>query len=181
MEPFRQTFEPVCARCIRMLNFMQSERRRLAKPARQRLIESVIGRRRVGTQQELGEALAAAGCDATQATLSRDLRELGVEKVRDGLGLPRYLLPGRTRTADPRAALASILGRHGRGVSAAQNIVVIRAEPGTAGAIARALDRAVHPLVVGTLAGDDTCLVIATDAAAAAELARELPEPRDSR
>jgi transcriptional regulator of arginine metabolism len=153
---------------------MQEGRRNLGKPERQRLIESVIGRRRVGTQHELGEALAAAGCSVTQATLSRDLRELGVEKVRDGLGLPRYLLPGRARPGDPRDALASILGRHGRSISAAQNIVVIRAELGTAGAIARALDRAAHPLVVGTLAGDDTCLVIAADAAGAAELAREL-------
>ncbi len=153
---------------------MQTEGRGLGKADRQRLIESVIGRRRVGTQQELGKVLAAAGCSVAQATLSRDLRELGVEKVRDGLGLPRYLLPGRARPSDPSDALSSILGRHGRAVSAAQNIVVIRTEVGTAGAIARALDRAAHPLVVGTLAGDDTCLVIAADAAGAAELAREL-------
>jgi len=153
---------------------MQPEQRRLGKPARQRLIESVIERRRVGTQQELGAALAAAGCVVTQPTLSRDLRELGVEKVRNGLGLPRYLLPGGARPPEPRATLASILARHGRRLSAAGNIVVIRTEPGTAGAIARAVDRAEHPLVVGTLAGDDTCLVIAPDTAAAAELAREL-------
>ncbi len=153
---------------------MQTEGRGLGKSDRQRLIESVIGRRRIGTQHELGEALAAAGCSVTQATLSRDLRELGVEKVRDGLGLPRFLLPGSARPTEPRAALAAILGRHSRSVSAAQNIVVIRAELGSAGAIARALDRAAHPLVVGTLAGDDTCLVIAADAAGAAELAREL-------
>jgi transcriptional regulator of arginine metabolism len=146
----------------------------MQKAERQRLIESVIARRRVGTQHELAEVLTAAGCPATQATLSRDLRELGVEKVRDGLGLPRYLLPGRARPADPRDALTSILGRHGRNVTAAQNVVVIRTEVGTAGAIARALDRAAHPLVVGTLAGDDTCLVIAADAAGAEELAREL-------
>lgn len=157
-----------------MLNFMQDRGRGLGKPERQRLIESVIGRRRVGTQHELGEALAAAGCVVTQATLSRDLRELGVDKIRDGLGLPRYLLPGRARLADPHDALASILGRHGRRVSAAQNIVVIRTELGTAGAIARALDRSEHPLVVGTLAGDDTCLVITADAEGAAALAREL-------
>ncbi len=154
-----------------MLNFMQSAAHGLPKPERQRLIESVIGRRRVGTQQELGDVLAAAGCSVTQATLSRDLRELGVQKVRDGLGRPRYSLPGRAPGAE---ALAAILSEHGRRVTAAQNIVVIRTELGTAGAIARALDRAAHPLVVGTLAGDDTCLVIAADSTAAAELAREL-------
>jgi len=154
-----------------MLSFMQSAARGLGKPERQKLIESVIGRRRVGTQQELGRALEAAGCVVTQATLSRDLRELGVEKVRDGLGRPRYALPGRVGRAEP---LAAILSEHGRRVTAAQNIVVVRTEVGTAGAIARALDRAEHPLVVGTLAGDDTCLVIAADVASAAELAREL-------
>ncbi|HEX5798539.1 MAG TPA: hypothetical protein VFY02_00390 [Gaiellaceae bacterium] len=153
---------------------MQTGERALAKAERQRLIESVIARRRVGTQLELREALAAAGCRVTQATLSRDLRELCVEKVEDGLGRPRYVTAAGGRRAEPQEALASILAQHGRRVTAAQNVVVIQAEVGTAGAIARALDRARHPLVVGTLAGDDTCLVIAPDAAAAAELAREL-------
>jgi transcriptional regulator of arginine metabolism len=78
------------------------------------------------------------------------------------------------RRPDPREALEEILARHGRRVTAAQNVVVVQTEVGTAGAIARALDRVAHPLVVGTLAGDDTCLVIAPDAAAAAALAREL-------
>ena len=146
----------------------------MQKADRQRLIQSVIGRRRVGTQHELGEALAAAGCSVTQATLSRDLRELGVAKVEDGLGRPRFVTAAGGPRPDPREALGSILARHGRRVTAAQNVVVIQAEVGTAGAIARALDRTRHPLVVGTLAGDDTCLVIAPDAAAAAELAREL-------
>jgi transcriptional regulator of arginine metabolism len=153
---------------------MRTRERALAKAERQRLIESVIARRRIGTQLELREALAAAGCSATQATLSRDLQELGVEKVLDGLGRPRYVTAAARGRAEPQDALAAILAQHGRRVTAAQNVVVIQAEVGTAGAIARALDRARHPLVVGTLAGDDTCLVIAPDAAAAAELAREL-------
>jgi len=147
---------------------------RLTKLERQRLIESVITRRRIGTQLELREALAAAGCTVTQATLSRDLRELAVEKVDDELGRPRYVLSGRPRSRDPRATLAEILSQYGRGLTAAQNIVVIRSELGSAPAIARALDRIRHPLVVGTLAGDDTCLVIAGSAADAKALVREL-------
>ena len=67
---------------------MHADARPLPKEERQRLIESMIGRRRVGTQLELREALAAAGCAVTQATLSRDLRELGIEKVHDELGRP---------------------------------------------------------------------------------------------
>ena len=153
---------------------MEAGARSLSKPERQRLIASVIGRRRVGTQLELAQALVDAGCAVTQATLSRDLRELGIQKIDDELGLPRYVLPERPAGPDPRAALAVILGRFGRGVAAAQNIVVIRSELGSAPAIARALDRVRHPLVVGTLAGDDTCLVVAASAEDAQALAREL-------
>jgi transcriptional regulator of arginine metabolism len=84
------------------------------------------------------------------------------------------VLPNRERRIDPRDTLNSLLAQFGRGAVAAQNVVVVQAEIGSAPAIARALDRLEHPLVVGTLAGDDTCLVIATDASNARELAREL-------
>ncbi|MDQ3066192.1 MAG: arginine repressor [Actinomycetota bacterium] len=151
---------------------MHADARSLPKPERQRLIASVINRRRVGTQAELREALAASGCTVTQATLSRDLRELRVEKGRDELGRERYVLPGGR--SDPVAALASVLEQFGRTVTAAENLVVVRSEIGAAPAIARALDRLEHPLVVGTIAGDDTCLVVARTAADAAQLAREL-------
>ncbi len=147
--------------------------RSLPKGERQRLIESVIGRRRVGTQLELREALAAAGCAVTQATLSRDLRELRIEKMHDELGRARYAIPGGRRS-DPAAALVSILEQFGRRVTAAQNLVVIRSEIGAAPAIARALDRVEHQLIVGTFAGDDTCLVIARTTADARALASEL-------
>jgi len=146
----------------------------MGKADRQRLVESIVARRRIGSHGELRAALAAAGCEAAQATLSRDLRELGIEKQLDGLGRPRYVAAGGAGRGEPRGALATILGQYAREVTAAQNVVVIRTSLGTAGAIARALDRVGHPLVVGTLAGDDTCLVIAPDAAAAAELANEL-------
>ena len=153
---------------------MDRDPRPLTKRERQRLIESVVTRRRIGTQLELRTALAAAGCRVTQATVSRDLRELAVEKVDDELGRPRYLLPGRSLGRDPRAALTEILAHFGRGLTAAQNIVVIRSELGSAPAIARAIDRARLPLVVGTLAGDDTCLVVAASAAHARALVQEL-------
>jgi transcriptional regulator of arginine metabolism len=152
---------------------MHADARSLPKHERQRLIASVIARRRVGTQLELREALAAAGCAVTQATLSRDLRDLRIEKVHDELGRARYAVPGR-RGSDPVTALAAVLEQFGRRVTAAQNLVVIRSEIGAAPAIARALDRVEHPLVVGTVAGDDTCLVIASSAAAARRLADEL-------
>lgn len=155
---------------------MQADVRPFSKPERQRLIVSLVSRRRIGTQHDLLAALATEGCLATQATVSRDIRELGLEKTHDQLGRPRYVLAQKGRRGDPREALASVLSQFGRRATAAQNIVVVQSELGSAPAIARALDRLTHPLVVGTLAGDDTCLVITADAAGAESLARELEE-----
>ena len=153
---------------------MQPDARRFTKAERQRLIASLVSRRRIGTQHDLLAALAAEGCLATQATVSRDIRQLGLEKTHDQLGRPRYVLEHDGRRSDPREALATVLSQFGRQALAAQNIVVVQSELGSAPAIGRALDRLDHPLVVGTLAGDDTCLVIAADEAGAAALAREL-------
>ena len=160
---------------------MQSRARRpdqqlpLGKLERQRLIGSIVTRKRVGTQFELRDALAQAGCRVTQATVSRDLRELGLQKRHDALGRPRYVLPD-VRRPDPRDALRRVLAEFAREATAAQNIVVVHSELGSAPAIGRALDRLEHPLIVGTLAGDDTCLVVARTAADAAALQTELSE-----
>jgi transcriptional regulator of arginine metabolism len=149
--------------------------RALPKPERQRLIASVVGRRRVGSQHELQAALESAGCAVTQATISRDIRELGLEKTRDVLGRPRYVVPDHGRRgADPRETLAAVLSQFGRRVVPAANIVVIHSELGSAPAVARALDRIEHGKVVGTVAGDDTCLVVTRDAGEARGVAAEL-------
>ncbi len=153
---------------------MQSGFRALPKVERQRLVASIVARRRIGTQLELTEALASAGCRVTQATASRDIRELGLQKTHDTLGRPRYAPVRRERRADPREALQRILTEFGRSATAAQNLVVIHSELGSAPAVARALDRLEHPRVVGTLAGDDTCLVVASDSPSARVLAEEL-------
>ena len=148
--------------------------RPLSKSERQRLIASVVSRKRIGSQLELAEALAKAGCQVTQATVSRDIRELRLEKTSDELGRPRYVVPGRGSRRDPRESLNAVLEQFGVRATAAQNMVVVQSELGSAPAIARALDRLEHPKIVGTLAGDDTCLVVAKDARDAAALAREL-------
>jgi transcriptional regulator of arginine metabolism len=148
--------------------------RPLGKAERQRLIASVVSRRRIGSQHELADALARAGCHVTQATISRDIRELRLEKTSDPLGRPRYVLPGRARGNDPRETLSVVLGQFGMRATAAQGIVVVQSELGSAPAIARALDRLEHPKIVGTLAGDDTCLVITRGPADARTVAREL-------
>ncbi|MDX6506369.1 MAG: transcriptional regulator of arginine metabolism [Gaiellaceae bacterium] len=110
----------------------------------------------------------------TQATISRDIRELRLEKTSDQLGRPRYVVPGRGARGDPREALDGVLRQFGLRATAAQNLVVVQSELGSAPAIARALDRLEHPKIVGTLAGDDTCLVITAGPAEAKRVAREL-------
>lgn len=147
--------------------------RALTKADRQKLVLSLVGRMQLGTQQELLEALEGAGVRVTQATVSRDINELGLEKETDPLGRQRYVPPG-ARRPDPRETLRSLLAQFGRGATAAQNIVVVHCEIGSAPAIARALDRTENSLVVGTLAGDDTLLVVAADSERAERLAREL-------
>ena len=146
----------------------------LAKSDRHRLIGSLITRQRIGTQFELLRALEAGGCRITQATISRDIRELGLEKTRDALGRPRYVPAQRERAGDPVDALATLFAQFVQRVTAAENIVVVQSELGSAPAIGRALDRLEHARIVGTLAGDDTCLVIAPRAPDARALAREL-------
>jgi transcriptional regulator of arginine metabolism len=146
----------------------------LGKADRQRLIESLVSRKRVGTQFELLDALAGAGCAVTQATISRDIRELGLEKTHDPFGRPRYVLPHAARRTEPREVLNTILGQFGRKVTSAGNIVVLQSELGSAPAIARALDQLDHGRIVGTLAGDDTVLVVAPTERDARTLAREL-------
>jgi transcriptional regulator of arginine metabolism len=155
---------------------MQRDPHPLEKEERQRLITSIVTRRRVGTQNELMDALARAGCRVTQATISRDIRELGLDKTHDVLGRPRYVAPQSARSVDPRDALAGVLSQFGRRVEAAQNVVVVQSELGSAPAVARALDRLEHPRIVGTIAGDDTCIAIARSNRDALSLARELTE-----
>ena len=161
-----------------MLTFMRGRRGAPDKEDRQRLLTGIVSRKRVGTQFELIAELAAAGYTVTQATVSRDVRELGLEKARDALGRPRYVLPRdhERRAADPREAVRRVVGEFGRHVEAAQNIVVLQSELGSAPAIGRALDRLEHPRIVGTLAGDDTCLIVARTAAEARALAAELAQ-----
>lgn len=148
--------------------------RTFPKPERHRLVLSLIARKRIGTQHELLSSLASAGCRVTQATVSRDIAELGLEKVHDVLGRPRYVQPQDADSDAPREALAAVLTQFGRRATAAENIVVVVAEMGAAPAVARALDRVRDERVVGTLAGDDTCLVVSQTAASAKQLARDL-------
>jgi transcriptional regulator of arginine metabolism len=120
--------------------------------SRREAVARILRARRIGTQEELLAALAAAGQRATQATLSRDLARLGARRVSRPDGGAFYELPAET---DALAALrAQVIS-----VDANASLVVIRTAPGSANAIARAIDLAQAPEVLGTIAGDDTIFV----------------------
>ncbi|HVD45355.1 MAG TPA: hypothetical protein VNB92_08405 [Rubrobacter sp.] len=132
------------------------------KTTRQDLILRLISERDLGTQQDVVGALADENVEVAQATVSRDLAELGVLKVGN-----RYLaLPH-----DPGSAGIEVLPSFVLGIVAAQNQVVIHTRDGTAGAVSSVLDRVRGLKIVGTVAGQDTVLAIAPDAEAAGEVA----------
>ncbi|MCL6438193.1 MAG: hypothetical protein K6T51_06265 [Rubrobacteraceae bacterium] len=132
------------------------------KTTRQNLILRLISERELGTQQDVVAALAEEGVEVAQATVSRDLAELGVLKVGN-----RYLaLPH-----EPGSASIEVLPSFVLGVTPAQNIVVIHTRDGTAGAVSSVLDRVKGLKIVGTVAGQDTVLAVAPDTQAAKEVA----------
>lgn len=143
------------------------------KSFRQGQIRNIIGRRRIHTQEELAEALEAVGIRATQVTLSRDIRELGIVKTAEGYRqMAEADEPAAREDEHARRAVEEYL----RDVRQAQNLLVLKTDPGNASALAVALDRAPWPEVVGTIAGDDTLLVVAPDAAHADRLRTRLAQ-----
>ena len=137
------------------------------KSYRQGQILKMIRAHRVQTQEELASLLETAGIAATQVTLSRDIRELGLVKSPHG-----YAEPSATPPAGPdftAVARESVLD-----VRIAQNLLVLRTPPAMANPLASALDHADWPEVTGTIAGDDTVLVVAPDASTAERLRTKL-------
>jgi transcriptional regulator of arginine metabolism len=141
------------------------------KAARHDRIVAILRDRAVRSQAELAAALEASGMSVTQGTLSRDLDELGAVKLRspDG-GLPVYVVPrddtpltARTADDDPPQRLARLLGELLVSAEASGNLVILRTPSGAANFLASALDRARLPEVLGTVAGDDTILVVSRD------------------
>ena len=132
------------------------------KGTRQDLILRLISERALGTQQDVVAALSDVGVEVAQATVSRDLAELGVLKVGN-----RYLaLPH-----EPGAAGIVVLPSFVLNVTSAQNMVVVHTRDGTAGAVANVLDRVRGLKMLGTVAGQDTVFAVASDNAAAEEVA----------
>jgi transcriptional regulator of arginine metabolism len=141
------------------------------RAARHARIVSILAERTIRSQGELADALTTEGFRVTQATLSRDLDELGAVKLRtpDG-GPPAYVVPqdgapltARAATDDAPHRLARMLGDLLVSADNSANLIVLRTPPGASNFLASAIDRAALPEVLGTVAGDDTILVIARD------------------
>jgi transcriptional regulator of arginine metabolism len=145
------------------------------KSRRQAVLLEIVDREQLHSQEQLRRRLVQRGFEATQATISRDIRDLGlVKRAGDGA----YQRPG-VETLDPEAALAALERatlEFLRTVERVQQLVVIRTGVGHAQPLALALDRAQLPETVGTIAGDDTILVVARGARGAAALVRRVKD-----
>jgi transcriptional regulator of arginine metabolism len=140
---------------------------------RQGAILKLVRERQLSTQAEVAEALRELGIETVQTTVSRDIAQLGLVKVRNGHGKLVYALPG-AEDLDRLSAFAAALRRWTVEIVSTGNLVVLKTPSGYANALARAIDEAALPDVAGTIAGDDTIFVAAREGVAGADLATEL-------
>jgi transcriptional regulator of arginine metabolism len=153
----------------------------LTRSARQERIRRLIAAQAVTSQTQLAALLAEGGVEVTQATLSRDLEELGAVKLRGTDGAPAsYVLPPENAPLRPAQASSSparltrMLGELLTAAEGSANLAVLRTPPGAAQFLASAMDKVALPDVLGTIAGDDTVLVMSRDPQGGEEIARRL-------
>jgi transcriptional regulator of arginine metabolism len=149
------------------------QQHQLTKAQRHDLVLDLVRRQALRSQEDIARALADEGAPVTQSTVSRDIEELGLVKVRDADGRLRYAPPGASASHGESQlhvlAKAFLLSAESSG-----NLVVVRTPPGAAQALASALDGAALPGVLGTVAGDDTILLIAAPKTSGRSLSRRL-------
>ncbi len=130
------------------------------KASRQKKILEILKNREIATQTEMARALRAAGFDVTQATVSRDIKELRLVKIPVGNDNYRYGLPQEQNSARNEQRLCRMMQELVVEIADSENIVVLRTYPGNAHAIAALLDGAAWPEILGTVAGDDTIMLV---------------------
>jgi len=140
------------------------------------LLTQLLSTRRFSSQEELARALARAGVEVTQATLSRDLHSLGVIRRPDADGGTVWELPGPAVEQLDRERQRLDLRQFVNEAKVAQNLLVVRTPPGHANAVGRAIDLQGWDDVIGTVAGDDTVLVVTAEVAGAKRLKKKLEE-----
>jgi len=144
------------------------------KIRRHELIRHLVTQYAVSAQAELVALLAAEGVEATQATVSRDLEELSIDKIRGADGSVSYALPEPT-------GLTRILRQFVIGFDASGNLAIVRTPPGGAATVAFAIDQAEVPGVLATVQGDDTILVVAQEGLSGRDVANRLAALKESR
>lgn len=151
---------------------------RVPKNRRQHLIARLLAEHAVTSQPQLVELLESEGIQATQATVSRDLEELGAVKVRvPGVDHQVYAIAELPKDqVAPLEHLRRVLGEWVVDLESSANLVVVRTPPGSAHVVASALDRSSLSGVLGTVAGDDTILIVSSDANGGKELRDRLAE-----
>jgi transcriptional regulator of arginine metabolism len=144
------------------------------KSKRQQAILSLLSRERLGSQEEIRGRLFGLGLDATQSTISRDIEELGLARIHDADGT-RYVDPGRAELGRPTTILQHALTEFALSLTpGAGELLVVHTPPGAANALAEAMDRASLREIAGTIAGDDTILVVPKRGTTARSVARVL-------
>lgn len=150
---------------------------RLARPQRQHRVARILESQPITNQTQVVDLLASEGVVVTQATVSRDLEDLGAVKARMPGGELVYVIPEQAKDRPaPEEHLKRVLGEWVVEVSYSANLVVVRTPPGSAHVVGSAIDRAGLPEVLGTVAGDDTVLVVATERAGGHSIARRLSD-----
>lgn len=131
----------------------------VVKVKRQQAILSIVAQERLASQEEIRARLAALGLVATQSTISRDVEELGLARVHDHDGV-RYVVPGQGRAPVPVRLLEHLLDEFALSFTRTDHGLVVRTPPGAAAALAEGIDRVELAEVAGTIAGDNTILVL---------------------
>lgn len=144
------------------------------KRRRQEAILDLVRAEPLSSQAAILERLRGLGFGVTQSTVSRDLDELGLARVRDAEGKLRYTAPAEATPTGRLDRLRQILDEFLVGMESSGNLAVLRTPPGAANAVARALDEAGIEDVLGTVAGDDTILVVAREGVRGRALVRRL-------
>jgi transcriptional regulator of arginine metabolism len=143
------------------------------KSDRQKAMLDVIAKHAVATQSEIKELLKARGIGADQATLSRDIKELGLVKTSEDGAHYRYA-PLESVSPSHHMKASAILARLVRKIECSGNLLVVKTDPGEASPVGLALDRMSWPEVVGTVAGDDTLLLVVKEGVPARRLAKRI-------
>ncbi|MCG8401755.1 MAG: arginine repressor [Firmicutes bacterium] len=130
------------------------------KTRRNMKILEIIKEKEIGTQEEMVLELRKAGFSVTQATVSRDIKDLGLIKVPGGSGISRYALPGETFSPKNDDRIKRLFKDSVISLENSENLIIIKTLPGEAQGVASAVDKLEWPEIIGTVAGDDTILVV---------------------